>query len=125
MPLPLPLGLGLDRAKAGRRGDGGGAAGLACRGAVGGRLGRGYGLVAVRAGAIGLAEATALRTAAVLALGQKTIRNLGQRGAGPAADRMVVVLASKRTAVLGLGQLVGICLRQMAALELVDAVLLG
>lgn len=114
--------LGLDRAKAGRRRDGGGAARLACRGGVGGR---GYGFVAVRAGAIGLAEATALRTVAVLALGQKTARNLGQRGAGLAVDRMVVVLASRRTAVLGPGQLVGICLRRMAALELVDVVFLG
>lgn len=103
----------------------GGAAGLACRSGVGGRLGRGYGLVAVRVGAIGLAEATALRTVAVLALGQKAVRNLEQRGAGLAADRMVVVLALRRTAVLGLGQLVEICLRQMAALELVDAVFLG
>lgn len=61
---------------------------------------------------------------AVLALGQKAVRNLEQKAAGLAADRMVVVLVLRRSAVLGLGQLVGICLRQMAALELVDTVFL-
>lgn len=79
----------------------------------------------MRVGAIGLAEATALRTVAVLGLGQKAVRNLEQKGVGLAADRMVVVLVLKRSAVLGLGQLVGICSRQMAALELVVAVFLG
>ena len=60
----------------------------------------------MRVGAIGLAEAIALRTVAVLALGQKAVRNLKQKGAGLAADRMVVVLVLRRLAVLGLGQLV-------------------
>ena len=79
----------------------------------------------MRVGAIGLAEAIALRTVAVLALGQKAVRNLEQKGAGLAVDRMVAVLVLRRSAVLGLEQLVGICLRQMAALELVDAVFLA
>ena len=79
----------------------------------------------MRVGAIGLAEATALRTVAVPGLGQKAVRNLEQKGAGLAANRMVVVLVLRRTAALGLGQLVGICSRQMAALELVVAVFLG
>ena len=60
----------------------------------------------MRVGATGLVEAIALRTVAVLALGQKAVRNLEQKGAGLAADRMVVVLVLRRLAVLGLGQLV-------------------
>jgi hypothetical protein len=79
----------------------------------------------VRVGATGLAEAIALRTVAVPALGQKVVRNLEQKGAGLAADQMAVVLVLRRSAVLGLGQLVRICLWQMAALELVVAVFLG
>ena len=92
--------------KAGRRGNGGGAARLAYHGGVGGHLGRRHGLVAVRVGAAGLAEAIALRTVAVPALGQKAVRNLEQEGAGLAADRMVVALVLRRSSVPGLGQLV-------------------